>query len=591
MGLALVLAFAAPARAQSGERIESYGVTLEVLPSGRMHVTETIVYDFGAAPRHGIERTIPSRFHYDSRYDREYPISHVDVTASNGTPTDTKVSRGSTVVIRVGDPSRTITGVHRYVIQYDVAGAINRFEDHDELYWNAVGTEWDVPIGHATAQVIAQGKTGQVACFAGPEGSHSHCDSAIAGSGRATFLQESLRPYSGLTVVVSLPHGYVAAPGPILRERWSAGRAFARSPAALTLAALLLLLGFGTVLWLLSRKARDRTFEGEIPGLEPPAGVTPVEGKAPVFGSRAGPVEWKPDADMRPASMGVLLDERADPLDVTATIVDLAVRKWLTIEELPRHGLFHRRDWVLRRVPDAVDDGMNQWERTLYTALFPLSDEVRVSSLKKTFHPSLVQVQALLYADVVKRGWFSRSPDSDRTTWQAVAVAMLVVGGALTFVLARWTRLGLVGIPVVLTALLLLAVHRRMPFRTARGSAALARALGFKRYLATAEAEQLRAEEREGVFARYLPYAIVLGETERWAKVFGDLGADVRQQSLYWYSGPQGWSSMDFAHSFGDFATSTSGTLAATPSSSGSSGFGGGGFSGGGGGGGGGGSW
>ncbi len=155
--------------------------------------------------------------------------------------------------------------------------------------------------------------------------------------------------------------------------------------------------------------------------------------------------------------------------------------------------------------------------------------------------------------------------------------------------LARWTTYGLVGVALVVAGLTLFLFDQRMPFRTARGSAAFARALGFKRYLATAEAEQLRAEERAGVFARYLPYAIVLGETERWAKVFDDLGLEPSQY-VGWYSGPSGWSSSDFGDSMDAFSSSASSTVASTPGSSGSSGFSGG-SSGGGGGGGGGGSW
>jgi uncharacterized membrane protein len=213
-----------------------------------------------------------------------------------------------------------------------------------------------------------------------------------------------------------------------------------------------------------------------------------------------------------------------------------------------------------------------------------------VSSLKRTFHPSLVRVQEALYGDVVRRRWFARSPAKERSVWHGRGVVLTLAGGGATYVLARYTHLGLVGLPVVVAGLLLVAFGHRMPARTAKGSAALARALGFKRYLATAEAEQLRFEEREGIFARYLPYAIVLGEAEHWANVFHDLG-DQQAANLYWYTGPSGWSPVHFTDSFGAVSNATSGTLAATPASSGHSGGGGGGFSGGGGGGGGGGSW
>jgi uncharacterized membrane protein len=121
----------------------------------------------------------------------------------------------------------------------------------------------------------------------------------------------------------------------------------------------------------------------------------------------------------------------------------------------------------------------------------------------------------------------------------------------------------------------------------------LARIQGFRLYIATAEVEQIKFQEREQIFSAYLPYAMVFGLADRWAGIFGDL-ANTRTDGsagLYWYAGGLGWSMLYFNESIGSFATTTVGIIATTPSASGASGFSGGGFSGGGGGGGGGGSW
>jgi uncharacterized membrane protein len=131
-----------------------------------------------------------------------------------------------------------------------------------------------------------------------------------------------------------------------------------------------------------------------------------------------------------------------------------------------------------------------------------------------------------------------------------------------------------------------------MPARTGEGSAVLARALGFKRYLSAAEAPQIRFEEGVDVFSRYLPYDIVFGEADRWAKVFQQLSTaqGATMSAVPWYTGPVGWAYTDFSSSVQAFAVSTSGSISAAAASS-SSGGGGGGFSGGGMGGGGGGGW
>ena len=126
-----------------------------------------------------------------------------------------------------------------------------------------------------------------------------------------------------------------------------------------------------------------------------------------------------------------------------------------------------------------------------------------------------------MYADAVKQGFFRASPQSVRGMWTVIGlIAVVAAGIGLTYLLARYTHAGLVGIGVVLVGLVLLAVAHRMPARTAKGRAALTRTLGFRQYIATAEANQLRFEEGEDIFSRYLPYAIVFHEAERWAKAF-----------------------------------------------------------------------
>jgi uncharacterized membrane protein len=160
--------------------------------------------------------------------------------------------------------------------------------------------------------------------------------------------------------------------------------------------------------------------------------------------------------------------------------------------------------------------------------------------------------------------------------------------------LALFTSAALLGLGLVLGAVALLVVAGRFPARTGKGSAALARVQGFRLYIATAEAEQLKFLERENVFSEFLPYAIVFGLTGRWARVFASLG-DAPAEGLYWYGGPSAFSMSHFGRSIGAFTTMTAGIIATAPAStpgpSGSSGFSGGGFSGGGAGGGGGGSW
>jgi uncharacterized protein (TIGR04222 family) len=305
-------------------------------------------------------------------------------------------------------------------------------------------------------------------------------------------------------------------------------------------------------------------------------------------GDFEAPVEFAPPEGVRPGQIGTLLDERANVIDVTATIVDLAGRGFLLIQEIPREGLFSKADWNLIRLEKGWTE-LFAYEKELLDGLFRDGNEVKVSELKTTFAERLHGVEQSLYEDAMREKWFRARPDHVRTRWAGRGVLLTVVGGGLTFVLARWTHWGLVGIPVIVAGVALALMARWMPARTAKGTAMLRRIRGFRRVIATAETHMSRWAEEENVFTRYLPYAIVFGLTKKWAKAFEDLG--LAPDTSGWYVGPHPFTALAFADSIDGFAVTTGGTLASTPASSGSSGFGGGGFSGGGGGGGGGGSW
>lgn len=587
----VVLAGAAPAGAQASERIVSFDATVEIQGDGSLRVTEVIRYDFGANDRRGILRDIPVRFDYepDSKYERLTTIDDISVSGGPGTPDDLAVEdEGRLKRLRIGDEDTTIRGAHTYTISYRMRGALNAFEGHEELFWNGTGNYWPVPIEQASVTVRAPGTITQVACYAGPSGSRLTCDEASgSGGSQARFAHRNLSSFEGLTVVVAMAKGSVRVPPPILDERWSPARAFEASTLSLGLTAgLSLVLGLGLVRLL--GRGRDRRWAGSpvdvVFGNE--AGR---EESVPLFDDSHDPVEYAPPEKIRPGQVGTLVDEHANPLDVTATIVDLAVRGFLRIEEIPKKGWFGKTDWRLFKLKDG--DGLLRYEKKLLDGLFQSGDEVELSDLKRKFATRLRGVQEALYDDAVEAGWFPDRPDKIRTKWRVVGVFALVVAFAGLVFLAAATHLGLVGIPPVVAALVLLAGAGRMPHRTPEGWAALRRVNGFRRFIDESEKERARFAERAHLFSEYLPYAIVFGATEKWARAFAGLDAQVAAATAGWYGSSHPFNVDDFGDSMDSFAVTTSGTIVSTAASSGSSGFGGGGSSGGGFGGGGGGSW
>jgi uncharacterized membrane protein YgcG len=583
-----VVAVSPAARAQDAEQINRYDVAIEIERGGALLITETIEYDFGANERHGIFREVPERFQYDDEHDRIYPIDVVSVTASAGTPAEyTVLHEGGRFKFRIGDPDRTISGVHTYALTYRVEGAINGFPDHDELYWNAIGDEWAATVAHAVVSVTAPGPLERIACFAGPVGSTLPCERAAQHGSTAMFRHDDLFLHEAFTIVVGMRKGVVPEPAPILEQRWSLVRAFSPTPGSL--GGFLVLLAaaaavFGVLVW---RTGRDRRSTGSQVDVVMGAPEGTPEQAVPLLESGGAPVEFAPPADMRPGQIGTLVDEVANPLDATATIVDLAVRGYLTIVEIPKKGWFGKTDWNLVRQRPA-DADLLEYERRLLDGLFEDGTEVELSSLKTRFAQRLHKVQDALYDDAVSRGWFVGRPDRVRQRWVLIGIGALLIACVIEFVAIRWTEYALVPIPLLLFALLLVIGAKWMPRRTAKGTGLVRRVSGFRTVIATAETHMSRWAEQENVFTRFLPYAIVFGLTDKWAKAFEGLA---RQPDTSWYVSSRPFVYAGFADAMDGFSVATAGTIASTPSGSGSSGFGGGGFSGGGGGGGGGGSW
>jgi uncharacterized membrane protein YgcG len=594
----LVALFPSTAHAQIPdwvEHINRFDVAVQIETDGSMHVRETIDWNFGnATGKHGIFRDIIVRQPWDPdpAYERLYRISNVKVSSPTAPDGVKQTTEGRILHIRIGDPDKTVSGRHRYVIDYDVAGAPMTYANHDEVYWNAIGVQWPVPIQNATVAVTAPATVTKVACFAGAADSRAPCEQAAKRGKTATFRQALLAPYEGLTFVVAMPKGTIQpAPAPILEKKWNIDDAFSRRTDTIAPATVLLILGVGGALLLAWRRGRDRRYTGS--AVDAAMGnVTGDDEPVPLFEKDAGPVEFIPPEGIRPGQVGLLIDEEANILDVTATIIDLAVRGYITITELEPEGLFRRRhDYEITSLDKANDEKLLAYERKILSGLFRSGSPVKLSDLKYKFADDLQKVVDGIYKDAVAEGWYRRSPHTTTTIWRAIGWLVFGLGVGLTVLAAAKSSFGLVPIPLIVTGLVLVAIAHFMPARTAKGSAMYSRVRGFRRLFSEGE-EDLRARfaENHNIFSEYLPYAIVFGAAKKWARVFEGLSAE-QLGTAGWYSGRDTFSAFYLASAMDDFGTVATGTMyASVPSSSGGSGFSGG-SSGGGGGGGGGGSW
>jgi len=578
---------AAQAHADEGWVITSFHSDIQIAHDSKLTITEDIHVDFGGLQKHGIFRTIPLRYRYDDTRDRYYVISVDSVTnGSRAVPFDTSVENDNEV-IQIGDPDVLVSGLQRYVIKYEITGAMNRFSDQDELFWNVDGALWPVPKQEVSATVFLPANSFQKAdCFEGPSGSTERC--AISSTPQAVEYTSTHQLGSGeqMSVVVGLVKGAVDVPGPLLepRARRFPQDAFEVNPLTVGISLLLLLAGIGLIVryWLLH--GRDRAYLTRY--YTAPATDT-EEHLEPVFAHEPVVVEFGPPENLKPAELGVVLDESADTKDVTATIVDLAVRGFLTITDIPE--MFGRHDWLLtRKQADAT--GLLPYENTILAGLFATGDQVKISDLKGKFQTSLQSAERQMYADAMDHKLFVARPDLVRLAAAGLGLLIVIVGAALTFLLGVAFGGGLIGAAVVLIGLVLIAFHRAMASRTAAGREVMQKTLGFRLYMSTAERYRQQFAEKAEIFTQLLPYAIVFGVVDRWAKAFE--GIDTSAANGGWYVGNAPFQAALLSSSLQSMNASLSNAISAAPPSSGSSsGFGGGGFSGGGGGGGGGGSW
>jgi predicted membrane protein DUF2207 len=564
--LGLVVALASPAAgADTGWTIESFHADIAIRADGSLAITETIAVDFDGLAKHGIFRVIPTRYTYDSGHDRLYDLRFTSVTDAGGARVPYEVSTvPAGTEAKIGDANRTVSGKQTYRVAYTVVGALNRFDDHDELYWNVNGADWEVPTLAASATVTAPGGAIiRTSCFQG-RGSSEGCRPAGAGDRTDFTATRPLAPGEQLTIVAGLRPGAVSVAPPTLvgRQRTFLDF-FTPTPVTVGLAAAALVAGLWAVFQLWWLRGRD---QGRARGAIVP--------------------EYEPPDKLRPAQLGVLIDETADPKDLTASIVDLAVRGYLRITEQAGHGVFGHTEWILDKLKPG--DDLLPYERSLYDGVFRDGDSVKLSDLRGHFQLVLQNAERQLYGDATSRGWFASDPSKVRIRYGVVAVVALMAALGLASVLGALLGAGLVGLALVPAALALGFVARAMPARTAAGAEVLARTLGFKRYMETAEKDRAAFAEKEGLFTEYLPYAVMFGCVSGWARAFA--GLDATQAVSGWYVGPGPFNALVFSSSLQTFSSTLTSTVVTTPAGSGGSGFSGG-FSGGGGGGGGGGSW
>lgn len=532
-----VIAHAEPAQARS------LAVSGSVDASGTLRLKQTLTFAAGRAPDR-VEQRIATDHRLLGDQLARFEVSEVHATVDGhavGPATTTKDS-----LLTVAVPTQGATTV---TISYDVSGATSPAG-------GAVVFDWPVVQG---LSVGAETVTGTVSlpstptfvdCEVGTT-AQTPCGTVAAGtfeSPQPTFTNPGVAAGETIVLTAGQPAGAVAVTQRLGRV-WSLDHAFSITGPIVWVSLIPIVLGIAA-LWLAHRRiGRDRADRGV---------VTPVAAFVPIG---PGLSRFQPAEGVRPGVLGTLADEQVDPVDVTATLLDLAVRGHLRIVELPRESPHAPLDWTFERL-ESPGDPLDDAERTLLDAVAPAGEPpVPVSRIGQAVRDSVATVQSQLYDRVVGLGWFARRPDATRDVWTLGAVVALIASVVTLGVLAAFTAWGLVGLALVIWSLALLYAAQQMPRRTASGSAALGGLGALAAQLQVQPTDQVPAHDE---LSRVLPYALVLGSGRRWLHALAEAAEDPAipdNVELDWYHAPATWSFHDLPVSLEAFVTTVQGQL------------------------------
>ena len=561
--LLLILALPlAPASAQVRNwRVTDFKDTVSIAADGSALVSEKITLAF-VGEWHGIHRTIPVEYPGPHGTNDTLFLNVMSVTDENGSKLKYDSSKsGATRDLKIYIPGALDTT--RIVnIDYSVRNGVRFFESagegYAEFYWNVTGNDWPVPIDHASAFVtLPENAAGglRAQAYTGAYGSRQ--SDATAEVKGADVLFETTHPlpmHGGVTIDIYIPDGVLKPPSALTKLGWFLG-----SNPILFLPLLTLAVMFA--LW-------------NSVGRDPDPGVS----VAP---------QYEPPKGICPAEAGTLIDDTIHPRDITSTIVDLAVRGYIKIEEkVDTFLVFHHKDYLFHLLKPHEQWGpdLTPHERVMLENIFVDGAETRLSSLKNRFYTVIPVVRQNIMLALKNKGIYTLDPESANgySIVAGVAIAILVVAVQVMGWMNLFTSIPLLIGSVFVSVLIWWLFARQMTAKTVAGARTRIAVLGFQEFMNRVDADRIKRMPPD-TFEKFLPYAMALGVEHHWAQAFDGIIKDPPS----WYVSPSGYagfSPLFFSSSMHSMASDMHQVFVSAPraSSSGSGFSGGGGSSGGG---------
>src|SRR5215208_1125220 len=513
-------------------------VTVELREDSSFHITERDRIDFIGGPFRSGYREIPlARIEAVDNIsagevggDTVQPYHYVQPGGFSADVPNTYTYRevGTTLRIEWSFP-RTTSQSRTFQIDFDAFGVLRVYNDvetpYQQISWIGVGKEIteNAPVKNATLRFVLPQPVDPGRTFIQGPGSERPEDHTQDGQtwtwpasnlGRGDSLEAGLQ-FEPL-VMATAPSWQAASDR---QEQQQTDRAAMSGPLNLVFLGLGLLIAIGGVVGVLA--------------------TWWTRGRDPEVGPVADFIPDPPDT-LPPGVIGALMDEQVDQRDIVATLVDLGQRGVLRIDRTEGGGIFGRGgDFTLTALQD--EPKIPLFERELLEALFgskvKSGEQVSLSEVKGRFAAAQPQIQRHLYDELVERGYFATSPDRTRGRWKSIGIFALIVaiiGGCVaTGPFADIAPTIFIPITALVgIGLIVVVMSRFMPRKTPAGAEAAAKWRAFRNYLASIERYE-KLDEAQGIFDRFLPYAIAFGLESSWVEKF----SRVPTASPGWYGG------------------------------------------------------
>ncbi|HET7673203.1 MAG TPA: DUF2207 domain-containing protein, partial [Candidatus Saccharimonadales bacterium] len=448
---------------------------------GKLLTTEDIDLTF-AGNNHGILRAIPVDY---KGWNTKIQIDRVTRDGANE-PYSTYDQNGN-LVLKIGRAERTITGHHTYEIVYEQKHVVNFEESTPEFFWDVNGTQWSQTFKEVSATVHlpadALGEK-EPACFSGAFKSTSHdCRYEKSGDQVTFATTKSLSPRENLTIAVPLKAGVFTPPD---RKDFINDNI---TNLLLILAGLLIALGAALV-WFI--KGRD-------------------------YGGRGVIIpEYQPPQDVGPAEAGLLYDYRVDSRDITAMLINLAIKRYLRIYDNSKKILFFKTKNYKLELLNPDYSALKTHEKQLMEALFSELATGKVIEMNKLSKTTMTQAIEKIRREMQKNltdryGYFEKDA-------KKLGTGMIIAGFIILFGSFFLHMSGSI-IGGILAGFSLILFGKIMPRRSHAGTETYEKIKGLKLYMDTAEKDRLKmmqsvdrpyAEPSKSVefYEKLLPYAI-----------------------------------------------------------------------------------